>query len=269
MKDALRVPSSQVHKLGLLTRDVIVEIVKSAGIAGPTPLIREIVDQAEGRPGLAVTLTCLCLQGDVRDLVFGTALARSVRRWFERRLGAQAIDYLAGFAVGGHQGMAMDDLAGCFDKAQVDIRAVITELSSSGIVRQVGNEYLSVRPAALRHALVRDVFFGGAASLNYSRFVQIAPSAAEVARTLVGAKALGAAVPEDRVVAFLEAAASHEVWREYASIGKRESETVLREHPEMVVRIARPALYHAPETAVPLLMQLAVGDDRALHSHTE
>ena len=56
---SLQFPVSSIHELELLTRDQIVELIKSAGIVGPTALIRELVNQAEGRPGLAATLLSL------------------------------------------------------------------------------------------------------------------------------------------------------------------------------------------------------------------
>jgi len=48
--ESLSLPTSQVRELGLLTRDEIVEVIKHAGLGGPVELIREIVDQTEGRP---------------------------------------------------------------------------------------------------------------------------------------------------------------------------------------------------------------------------
>ncbi len=61
--NVLTLPGSRVLELSLLARDDIVRVIKATGLAGPDELIREIVDQAEGRPGLAVTLAHLCLQG--------------------------------------------------------------------------------------------------------------------------------------------------------------------------------------------------------------
>ena len=48
---ALNLASTKIHSLDLLTRDEIVEVVKLAGIHGPVELVREIVNQAQGKPG--------------------------------------------------------------------------------------------------------------------------------------------------------------------------------------------------------------------------
>ena len=67
----LNVPETSIHTLDLLTRSQVVEVIHDVGLGGPVDLIREIVDQAEGRPGLAATLANLCLRGGVKEVVLG------------------------------------------------------------------------------------------------------------------------------------------------------------------------------------------------------
>lgn len=57
--------------------------IKSTGIAGPVELIRKLVNQAEGRPGLAAALCHLCLKGDVCQIALGDALSRDIRKTFD------------------------------------------------------------------------------------------------------------------------------------------------------------------------------------------
>jgi hypothetical protein len=76
--ETLNLTEKAVHRLDLLPRDDIVAVIKATGIHGPDELIREIVNQAQGRPGLAVTLAYLCLQGGVQELLSGDALNRSI-----------------------------------------------------------------------------------------------------------------------------------------------------------------------------------------------
>jgi hypothetical protein len=104
---SMQLPTSSVHDLDPLTRDQIVELVKSTGTAGPTELIREIVDQAEGRPGRAATLCHLCIRGDVRQVALGEALSRDIRTTFEPLVGSGATEILAAFSLGGDRGMDM------------------------------------------------------------------------------------------------------------------------------------------------------------------
>ena len=71
---ALQIPDSDVLHLGLIDADTMIEIVKSTGIAGPDELLYHIRLQADGRPGLAATLSHMCLAGDVRRAMTGEGL---------------------------------------------------------------------------------------------------------------------------------------------------------------------------------------------------
>src|SRR6185436_1537383 len=105
--EVLTLTSAQIRELPLLTRDEIVQVVHQAGLGGPVELIREIVTQAEGRPGLAVTLSHLSLSGDVREVLYGNALRRSLLTAFEQLVGKTVAEVLAAFALGGDAGVSM------------------------------------------------------------------------------------------------------------------------------------------------------------------
>jgi hypothetical protein len=265
----LNLTDPHIHHLEPLTRDEIVEVVKATGIGGPNWLIREIVDQAEGRPGLAVTLAHLCLQGGVEEVAFGDALRRSFLRFFDTVVGQRASVVLAAFSVGGDAGMPMDVVARGLGLNSVDVMETIVKLAGGGVVRDVGQHCLSVRPAALRHVLVRDVFFTGAASLPIEPLLAQAPSLSQAARTLIGAKAVGGDIRQELLIGVLEEASSEDAWKAYAWLGRAEATWTLRNHPEKIITIARPALQQAPETVIPLLLEAAVGDQHPLHSTPE
>jgi len=265
---ALNLPNSCVHYLDPLTRDEIVEVIKATGIRGPNRLIGEIVNQAEGRPGLAVTLAHLCLKGGVQEVALGDALSRSFVKFFDT-VGQRPREILAAFSIGGDAGMPMDVVARTLYLSLIDVRNTVIKLADGGVVRDVGQHCISVRPAALRHVLVRDVFFTGATSLPIEPFLAQTPSLAQTARTLLGAKARGGDIPQALLVGVLEQARSEDVWKEYTWLGRDEANWVLQNHPEKVITAARPALFQAPETTIPMLLKAAVGDQRALHSHPE
>lgn len=265
---ALMLHSPKIRRLSSLSRDQVVEVVNSAGLRQPTELIREIVDQTEGQPGLAVTLTWLCLQGDVRGVVLGDAIARMTRETFGRLVGASSADLLAAFAIGGGAGMLIEDVAHALGTDVLQIRRMASQLAFGGVIKPGFGKALVVVPRTLRHALVRDVFFG-TASLPLKPLVDKVPSAEETACTLVGATARGANVPRDVVVDLLERGSSPEGWANYAWLGRRESEDVLTRHPDLIGGVALPALVNAPACAVPLLLQAAVGDTRVPHSHSD
>jgi hypothetical protein len=159
---ALMLHPAKIRRLASLNRDQIVEIVMSAGLHHPTELIREIVDQAEGQPGLAVTLAWFCLQGDVKGVVLGDAVARMTKETFGRFVGTASAGLLAACAIGVDEGMLIEDLADVLHIGVLDIQHMSSRLASGGVIKPGFGKALVVVPRTLRHALVRDFFFGTA-----------------------------------------------------------------------------------------------------------
>lgn len=266
----LNLASPKVHKLELLSRDEIVEVIKSAGIQGPNRLVRELVDQSQGKPGLAVTLSYLCIHGDVEKVALGDALSRSIRESFESLVGEKAIPVLASFAIGGDSGISIDLVAEFLKLPVVEVHTIATRLAFGGVLNELPAGYmLSVSPQTLRFALVRDVFFSGRGSLNPTHLLESVPNLGDAVISLIAAKARGAIIPSDTLLNYLIRARSMEAWRCYAWLGENEVKTVLQMHPEMLIDIAHAALEHSPETVIPLLIRAAVGDDRPLSSATD
>lgn len=267
--DNLCVSPSDVRELEPLDRDQIVEVVREVGIGGPDRLIQEIVDQADGRPGLAVTLSDLCLRGGVRDVALGDALSGSLVGFFESVTGSGTRIILAAFSLGGQSGMPVKAVADATGMNLVDLGAAIGKLVAGGVVFEVRSQCLSVRPPALRHALVRDVLFSDAATLPVCDLLAKAERQIDSVLELIAARARGAKVPDDLLIPLLEVVGTVLGWEAYASLGRHESEWVLSRYPSLATAIAYPALRHAPETEIPLLLQAAVGDARAIHATPE
>jgi hypothetical protein len=260
--EALSLAGSQIHGLDLLTRDEIVEVIKHTGIGGPVELVREIVNQAEGRPGLAVTLSYLCLNGSAREVFYGEALSRTLGVTFQRLVGKEAKEILSAFALGGDQGMSMEVVAGVLGIPIAHLHASLVRLAAGGVIRERSKGHLSVWPRTLRYILVRDTFFSAKVNLPCDTLIESAPDKTDMAETLIGAISRGAEVPQ--IVELLEGIGSPTVWRDYASLGEAESKFVLRRHPEYLRTIGEVTLELAPEETLPLLLDAAVGDEREL-----
>jgi hypothetical protein len=295
--ELLNLPTSQVHTLELLGRDEILRIVQAAGISGEqapfyqplNQLIKEIIDQAEGRPGLAVALTHLFLQGDWRRIVSGD-VPQSVLRVLLPSGDRVTKQVMAAFAVGGEAGMPMEMVADTLSITPIMIQNIIVELEAGGIVTDVAGN-IAVRPAALRFALIREVFCGGTAFDLPERIldalIRQAPYLPDVARTLIIAAGRGAVVSPrllmnllDQISAlggglrptlrgYLWEESPSDVWRMYAWLGSNETQWILGIHPEKLTEIARPAMENAPEVAIPMLFQSAIDDNRTLHAHPD
>ena len=260
--EALSLGSAQVHELDLLTRDEIVEVIKHTGIGGPVDLVREIVNQAEGRVGLAVTLSYLCLNGSAREVFYGEALSRTLGVTFQRLVGKEAREILSAFALGGDQGMSMEVVAGVLGIPIAHLHASLVRLAAGGVLRERSKGHLSVWPRTLRYILVRDTFFSGKCDLPCDTLIEAAPDKTDMAETLIGAVSRGANVPQ--IVELLEEIGSPAVWEDYASLGEDESKFVLRHHPEYLRTVGEVTLQLAPEETLPLLLEAAVGDEREL-----
>ena len=73
-----------------LERDQILRVIEEVGVAGPVPLQAHIVNQAQGRVGLAVTLAHASLTGDLRDVATGDALLHDLVGWYTRMIGPES-----------------------------------------------------------------------------------------------------------------------------------------------------------------------------------
>lgn len=266
----LNLTQDEIHNIELLSRDEIVEVVNLAGIQGPNPLIREIVDQASGRPGLAVTLAFLCLQGGVPDLVSGAAIQRTLFKVLDDLNFQPRVRFvLASFAIGGDVGMSANDVADFTGLSRAEVWEIVTQLHESGFVYDFSPGYVSVQPPALRHVLVRDVFFSNASAPPIVSFLSKVPDLSEAAITLLGIRARGGRIPEQLLIDVLRVADSSQAWNEYAWMGKQEATWVFANYPERVLSLARPLLNHIPNMVILTLLKHAVADQRPLNAYSD
>lgn len=266
---SMQLPTSSMRDLGPLTRDQVVELIKSTGIAGPTELIRELANQAEGRPGLAATLCHLCIKGDVRQVALGEALSMDIRTTFEPLLGSEVTTIVAAFSLGGDKGMSMDSVAKHLELSLIKVRDVVTGLAAGGVLTDVGQDRLCVRPPSLRYALVRDVYFSGPTRLPCDILIKQSPDIVETALTLIGARARGAAVPDYLLTEIINQTDSDKVCEHFSYLGQRECNWVLEKLLHKLHIVAEAALDLVPQKAIPLLLDQAIGNTRQLHSNPD
>ncbi len=258
---------SDVRELAPLDRDQIAEVVRSAGIAGPTGLIREIVDQAHGRPGLAVTLAKLCFNQGAGEVALGTALTRDLAV-FLRKLDHDApLEILASFAFGGNAGMPLDGVARAYAYSLIELRQIVASLALAGIVSDAGGGAISMWPERLRHALVRDVFFSGPGQLDFTPLLDAAVKLDYVVDTLIGAKAVGGDVPAGLLLKLLDEVDSEFLWARYAWLGPQEAAEVLSRATCLSSELAQAALDWIPEAAIQRLLDHGQAFDRGTEWH--
>ena len=261
----LSLAKSEALELRPLARDIIVEIIRDAGLVGPTEWVRELVNQSRGRAGLAVTLTHLCLHGDARGVGLGRVLAEQVETTFRALVGNEAVNVLTMFSLGGSSGLELSSVAQELRQPDAQVQQTVVNLAAGGVVDEVtdygGARRIVVQPEALREALVADRFFGKY-SLSLPVNLLSAAIPGGVTEVLLGAKHRGAAVPDALLWSRLNGHGTAELFKSYTALGEREAERVATEHPDMLMDVAPIGLLVAPRVFLPRLLDATVGDMR-------
>ena len=282
---ARKLPEAERIDVEELERDQILQVIEEAGVAGPPDLQRLIVDQSHGCVGLAVTLACACVGGRGGDVVTGEALLADLAGWYKQTLGPESHHVLGVLALAGDNGATLEQVREFLDLSLPKSSDLIRGLASGGTLdeaphlltlredlrreRSHREPRMRVQPEALRYALVRNVFFSDLGSLYAARAIDWpgpsfdrchpAPSARRtVARTLTGGCSgrpwtgrTREPPPDTHVLA-------------RPSCRRR-----LMRRPRIETPIAE-AAYKAgvdPAHALQVLMEQAVGDDRAKVQH--
>jgi hypothetical protein len=255
-------------RLDRLELDELVEVVRRVGLMGPRELIRNIVHQAGGSPGLAVTLTMACREGNVVEVVSGAILLRHVRTVLralpldERR----AEMALAAISVGGDAGMKPDEVAKAIDMPTLELHHLLSDIEAGGVIRPRAGGNVSVQPEHLRSVLVA-AHFCGDYPVKAEPFLDIAPSRASALLTIVLATRHEREPVELRTL--LTAHHGPKVLKAYAGSGPEQCRWVITAHPEYLVVVSGAALHYIPEEVLPMLIATAKGDKRELHSTPE
>ncbi|RYZ92765.1 MAG: hypothetical protein EOP06_03280 [Proteobacteria bacterium] len=266
-KQRLMVTDKNVHEVGLLPRALIVDIIKELGVHGPTPLVREIVNQAEGRAGLAVLLTTLAKSGDFEAFLNGDLLIQFVISSLERSSANSDKFILATYALGGSQGMSNKTVSHILEIPLTEIARFTAELNAAGIITDTG-EKLAIRPAALRYALVRDVYMRGSTGLNLNEVIQLVGKDRHIVGSVLGAVHRGGATSASLLESLIDACDDADLTEAYAALGASQTHYLLNKHIDRILSFAQHAILHFPKEAYACLFTLAVDDDRIPTSTT-
>ena len=269
--DAMAVTENSALDLQLLSRDEILEVVKAIGIAGPVELQRAIVNQSGGRPGLTATLCDTALRGDMLAVLSGDSLLRDIKVAVGKIDGSASMDVLAIMALSGDSGASLVSVAAVLaniGSSAPNIRRLLIQLGHIGVFRILALDgKATIWPRELRFALVGDTFFS---SIGYQNIpLEIVADHLDergVAGSLVGARLMGAQIPEQTTEDFLMAGGSVDDFKGYARVGRRQASFVLRARPDWLPEIAPHSLLKNPIQTLPLLLVRAVADRRLLHS---
>jgi hypothetical protein len=263
-------PDSEALELRELERDQILEVIKEVGLQGPRDLLAHLVDQSWGRAGLAVTLAYACLRGHLTSVAKGDALFEDITGWYTRTMGSEARHVLGVLALAGRRGASLAEVCSSLGLALPRVSDLVRGMASGGTIDEVlGYERsrLRVQPESLRYALVRNIYFAGAGSLDARDVVGHLEAPSSAVLPLIGAANRGAPVNPKLLVQLLDPH-DEEAVMAYALLGPEEASTALEVAPQQSAAIARAAYRSGIDQPrmLHLLMSLAVDDDRAEHS---
>ena len=257
-----------------LSRDEIVEVIGDTGIRYPVGLVNEIVRQADGLPGLAVTICAAALHGDIEAVSSADSLTKFLVNRLSKEVDDRSRQVLAVIGLTGNYGASLTQVSKALGISSVEIQRIATGLALGGVLHEVDETKLIVRPVRLRGALIRDVFFAGPLSLDVEPVLADLDEGT-VANELIHAKHLGGKVPDTLIRQELSKRRTSyynngdDPVASYAYLGPEEAVAVLEELGDDISKYYEPLLQHAPQESIKRMLKAAIGDDRALHSHPD
>lgn len=254
----------QVRHLELMTRKEILAVLHQL-LSGPGQLLQWLVDQADNKPGLAVTLAWLCLRGDWQRVVEGEALRMILMPIFEELVGPKASDVLGFLSLGGDAG-ATPGLAGrLLGLDRTEVRSLAIGLAAGGVLEEGKEERLLVWPQALRTALIRKTFFDRPAPLPWREFLDQLPDRDASLREIIRATHRGTSIPPHELRQLAEGTRDEFVWRGMAAHTDH-TLWALENAPLNIGIIAAEALETMPEAALPGLLAQASKEPEPVNS---
>ena len=261
--------NAQLVEIPLLSLDDIAAIVRSVGIQGPPELIQRIVNQARGRAGLATTLAQLCISGRALDVAQGDALLKDTVSRYQALLGRNNALLLSVISLAGDRGVDENTLQSVLRLNRLDLTELLQGLAQGGVVEEIAGKdtewpRLIVQPEALRYASVYDQFFKATGAPPVWSIVEAFPDPTCAALPLIGAVHRGAAINRDRLRKLISQGPNERVVSAYARLGRNEAKFCLAATPQYSRQIAVEVLEFATDLAVPILLDMAATDTRAL-----
>lgn len=268
VKTAMGIGDANILHLQELTRDEIVAVIDACGLKEASNLLkREIVDQAKGKPGLAITLSTLCLNGDWEKVFNGDSLYNVVISSFTSRLGQHVTTLLSFIALGGDSGITIPCLSEVSGVSIAEAKAILDELAFGGVISSKDDGTVRIEPESLRFPLVRELFVSGTGALRFVDYIGKYAVANDVIETLLVTVLKGAAMDSSRLTPYLKSDFAAKTWVYYAALGKEEAEYVAANNVGAIVAVPQPLLHRVPEVAIRALMVAAVDDHRPLNQY--
>ena len=254
--------------LELLTRDEILALYRELGVEARPNVMRELVDQAANRPGLAVTLAMLWKRAAWEEIVRGRALDAYARRALRAVVGSRSgVEVLAAFSLGGSRGVSLEAVSEALEAPKAEVRQLAVSLGAAGVIDERGRNALAVQPMQLRSALLAEVYFSGRATdLDFLPLLNRVENRTSAVEGVIYALLRGGKLPEDVARAIVSSVENARPWTLYAHLGPTQARWVLDNYPGTLVEIARAVLEKAAGPALDRLLAEAYPPPESLGS---
>lgn len=269
LQNDLVIGDGAIFELELQGRDTILDIIKDCGVKSPDRLLYQMVTQAEGKPGLAATLSHLVLAGDAEEVYIGDALGKHLVALFDSALGTEARELLAVVALGGDAGISLKNAASILGTTEIKISTLAAKLSFGGVIVDLPPSAISVRPAPLRYYLAKQVFFNSGAAIDPTPYLNKYENSSDVAEVILNAGLRGGTIDKEALYNLIKQSGIPKLFSGYAVFGRNEAQRVIEEHPTEALKAPRDLLTVYPEGILPLMLEAAESDDRALNSNPD
>ena len=118
-------------------------------------------------------------------MISGEGLVDQLSAQLSKTFDIHVKQLLAAFALGGDAGVNQSEVARILGISDLEISERLARLATGGVLRERVNRALSIEPDAVRGVLVRDVFFGGVSSLDYTLLLEVVEDPIDAIATLI------------------------------------------------------------------------------------
>lgn len=254
-------------ELTILDGKTIVAIVKSIKLKEqtlrwPTAMLNTIRQQANGKPGLAITLAAACLKDQPQNKVIGDVLTGEILRQYlfgkfdNSNTQEQIKHVLAAFALGGKAGVTNQAILKFLELKPDELVSEITILEQYAVLENYEDRneqpFSIVVPQKLQGAVAATYFFNKPATLNY-RDLEVR-NKSELVRVMIEARSRGAAAADLENLIQDSTIVDSTLMANYAELGEREAQHAMKLQPGNL-SVLEAALYRLDTLVLPKLLE--------------
>lgn len=153
LRSLMSLTNDEIISLPPLKRDTLVELITSTDIRYPNWVVRSIVDQSRGKPGLAAFLCTELLAGQENDVIFGGALYQKLKSTVDNE---KFLFILSVISLSGDNGISLSKVCDFLEENFLNTLISLSQMKIAGVVEEKYDNKISIQPSILRSNLVKE-----------------------------------------------------------------------------------------------------------------